>query len=182
MPGAVGEKLGPQDRMWFAPSVDLTVHLYERLFTDDAVSGPFVRVFVWTVVIGIPEGSELGNLPGPTGLTDLKTLAIARLMLDNIAHIKAFWIATGVEVAQVGLWFGVDDLDGTVQEEKIYHMAGARTPETLTTASMRAKGIAPHVLSRGSAAARAFSPVSGKAGVLAPPQRGVRSMLPPLVS
>ena len=47
--------------------------------------------------------------------------------------MKAFWIATGVEVAQTSLWFGVDDLDGTVQEEKIYHMAGARTPEAMTT-------------------------------------------------
>ena len=54
-------------------------------------------------------------------------------MLDNIPHVKAFWIATGVELAQTALWFGVDDLDGTVQEEKIYHMAGSRTPEALTT-------------------------------------------------
>ena len=50
-------------------------------------------------------------------------------MLDNIPHIKAFWIATGVELAQTALWFGVDDLDGTVQEEKIYHMAGSSTPK-----------------------------------------------------
>ena len=54
-------------------------------------------------------------------------------MLDNVPHIKAFWIATGVETAQTALWFGVDDLDGTVQEEQIYHMAGARTPAALTT-------------------------------------------------
>jgi aminodeoxyfutalosine synthase len=47
--------------------------------------------------------------------------------------VKAFWIATGVELAQTSLWFGVDDLEGTVQEEKIYHMAGSRTPEALTT-------------------------------------------------
>ena len=51
--------------------------------------------------------------------------------------MKAFWIATGVEVAQIALWFGVDDLDGTVQEEKIYHMAGALTPEAMTTAAIR---------------------------------------------
>ncbi len=62
----------------------------------------------------IPEGSELGNLPGPTGLTDLKTLAIARLMLDNIAHIKAFWIMQGVGLSQLALSWGCDDLDGTV--------------------------------------------------------------------
>ena len=58
-------------------------------------------------------------------------------MLDNVPHVKAFWIATGVEVAQTALWFGVDDLDGTVQEEKIYHMAGSRTPESLTTADLQ---------------------------------------------
>jgi aminodeoxyfutalosine synthase len=63
--------------------------------------------------------------------------AVSRLMLDNVPHVKAFWIATGVEVAQTALWFGVDDLDGTVQEEKIYHMAGSRTPESLTTADLQ---------------------------------------------
>jgi aminodeoxyfutalosine synthase len=62
----------------------------------------------------IPEHSELGHLPGPTGLTDLKTLAIARLMLHNIAHVKAFWIMQGVGLSQVSLNWGVDDLDGTV--------------------------------------------------------------------
>jgi aminodeoxyfutalosine synthase len=62
----------------------------------------------------IPERSELGHLPGPTGLTDLKTLAIARLMLDNIPHIKAFWIMQGVGLSQLALNWGCDDLDGTV--------------------------------------------------------------------
>jgi aminodeoxyfutalosine synthase len=61
--------------------------------------------------------------------------------------VKAFWIATGIELAQASLWFGVDDLDGTVQEEKIYHMAGARTPEMMTTreiqAVIRAAGRSP---------------------------------------
>jgi aminodeoxyfutalosine synthase len=62
----------------------------------------------------IPENSELGFLPGPTGLTDLKTLAIARLMIDNIAHIKAFWIMQSVGLSQLALNWGCDDLDGTV--------------------------------------------------------------------
>jgi len=62
----------------------------------------------------IPENSELGFLPGPTGLTDLKTLAIARLMIDNIAHIKAFWIMQTVGLSQLALSWGCDDLDGTV--------------------------------------------------------------------
>jgi aminodeoxyfutalosine synthase len=62
----------------------------------------------------IPEGSELGNLPGPTGLSDLKTLAIARLLVRNIVHIKAFWIMQGVGLSQLALSYGCDDLDGTV--------------------------------------------------------------------
>jgi aminodeoxyfutalosine synthase len=62
----------------------------------------------------IPEQSELGHLPGNTGLTDLKTLAISRLMLDNIDHIKAFLIMQGIGLSQVALDWGCDDLDGTV--------------------------------------------------------------------
>ena len=65
------------------------------------------------------------KLPAPSAADTLRVHAVARLMLDNIPHVKAFWIATGVDVAQASLWFGVDDLDGTVQEERIYHMAGA---------------------------------------------------------
>jgi aminodeoxyfutalosine synthase len=56
----------------------------------------------------------LGHLPGPTGLTDLRTRALSRLMLNNIAHIKAFWIMQGIGLSQLSLDWGVDDLDGTV--------------------------------------------------------------------
>jgi len=80
-----------------------------------------------------PDNNQMRKLPAPTASDTLRVHAVARLMCDNIPHVKAFWIATGVDVAQTSLWFGVDDLDGTVQEEKIYHMAGARTPELLTT-------------------------------------------------
>ena len=80
-----------------------------------------------------PDNNHMRQLPAPSAADTLRVHAVARLVLDNIPHVKAFWIATGVEVAQTSLWFGVDDLDGTVQEEKIYHMAGARTPEALTT-------------------------------------------------
>src|SRR5881394_449833 len=80
-----------------------------------------------------PDNNQMRKLPPPTAADSLRVHAVARLMCDNIAHVKAFWIATGVEVAQTSLWFGVDDLDGTVQEERIYHMAGARTPESMTT-------------------------------------------------
>jgi aminodeoxyfutalosine synthase len=84
-----------------------------------------------------PDNNQMRKLPAPTAADTLRVHAVARLMLDNIPHVKAFWIATGVEVAQTALWFGVDDLDGTVQEEKIYHMAGARTPEAMTPAEIR---------------------------------------------
>jgi aminodeoxyfutalosine synthase len=84
-----------------------------------------------------PDNNQMRKLPAPTATDTLRTHAVARLMLDNIGHIKAFWIATGVEVAQQALWFGADDLDGTVQEEKIYHMAGARTPEVMSTGAIR---------------------------------------------
>ena len=80
-----------------------------------------------------PDNNRMQKLPAPTAADTLRVHAVARLMLDNIPHIKAFWIATGVEIAQMLLWYGADDLDGTVQEERIYHMAGAPTPEAMTT-------------------------------------------------
>ena len=85
------------------------------------------------------EGTPLGSLNGrkrPSGVEDLKTIAISRLVLDNFAHIKAFWIMLGLKLAQVSLSFGADDLDGTVVEEKITHSAGARTPQGLTVAEI----------------------------------------------
>ncbi len=78
------------------------------------------------------EGNDFARLPEPTGVDNLRTYAVARLMLPNIPHIKAYWIMIGVKIAQVSLSFGVDDLDGTVQEEKIYHMAGAETPQAMS--------------------------------------------------
>src|SRR3954466_11363911 len=84
-----------------------------------------------------PDNNQMRKLPAPSATETLRVHAVARLMLDNIAHVKGFWIATGVDVAQLALWFGVDDLDGTVQEERIYHMAGAVTPEAMTTGAIR---------------------------------------------
>jgi aminodeoxyfutalosine synthase len=84
-----------------------------------------------------PDNNQMRKLPAPSAADTLRVHAVARLVVDNIPHVKAFWIATGVDVAQASLWFGVDDLDGTVQEEKIYHMAGARTPEAMTTGEIR---------------------------------------------
>jgi aminodeoxyfutalosine synthase len=79
-----------------------------------------------------PDNNQMRKLPAPSAADTLRVHAVARLMCDNIAHVKAFWIATGIEMAQTALWFGADDLDGTVQEEKIYHMAGSRTPTAMT--------------------------------------------------
>jgi aminodeoxyfutalosine synthase len=78
-----------------------------------------------------PANTELAELASTTGYDDLKTLAISRLMLDNFDHVKSFWIMVGPKVAQTSLFFGVDDLDGTVVEEKITHAAGAETPEEM---------------------------------------------------
>ena len=85
----------------------------------------------------IPLAFQAGNtrisgVRPRTGFTDLKTIAVSRLLLDNFMHIKAYWIMLGIKMAQVALQFGADDLDGTVMEEKIGHMAGASTAEALT--------------------------------------------------
>lgn len=84
-----------------------------------------------------PDNNQMRKLPAPTASDTLRVHAVARLVLDNVPHVKAFWIATSVEVAQMALWYGANDLDGTVQEERIYHMAGSRTPETLSSADIR---------------------------------------------
>ena len=78
-----------------------------------------------------PENTKLAHLSGPSGYDLLKTLAIARIYLDNLDHIKAYWVLMGMKLAQVALSYGVDDLDGTIIEEKIYHMAGAQTPQQM---------------------------------------------------
>jgi len=74
-----------------------------------------------------PQNTELSHLKKPTGVENLKMIAISRLMLDNFNHIKAYWIMMGPKVAQLSLDFGADDIDGTVTEEKITHAAGAQT-------------------------------------------------------
>ena len=82
-----------------------------------------------------PANTELGKLvewDETSGFMDLKNIAISRLMLDNFPHIKAYWIMMSPRVAQIALRFGADDLDGTVAEEKIYHDAGAKTPQVMT--------------------------------------------------
>lgn len=78
-----------------------------------------------------PKNTEIGGFYS-SGLDDLKTIAVSRLVLDNFDHIKAYWIMLGEKVAQLSLLFGADDLDGTIIEEKITHSAGAMSREGLT--------------------------------------------------
>jgi aminodeoxyfutalosine synthase len=84
-----------------------------------------------------PDNTRLAHIPKASGLTDLKVMAISRLMLDNFPHVKAYWIMLGIRTAQVALSFGADDLDGTVVHEKIYHDAGSDSPEELSVDEIR---------------------------------------------
>jgi aminodeoxyfutalosine synthase len=85
-----------------------------------------------------PKHTGFDELRPTSGRRDLQVMALARIYLDNVPHIKAFWIMLGVKLAQVALSFGADDLDGTVVEERITHAAGATTPQALTVAELRA--------------------------------------------
>ncbi len=85
-----------------------------------------------------PSNNPLGEgIPKPSGMMDLKVMAIARLMLDNFPHIKAYWQMLGVKIAQVAQSWGADDVDGTVVHEKIYHAAGSDSPQEMTVADLR---------------------------------------------
>ena len=78
-----------------------------------------------------PDNTPLQHLPKTTGMLDIRQIAVSRLVLDNFSHIKAYWQMLTPKIAQIALRFGADDLDGTVIEEKIYHDAGASTPQGL---------------------------------------------------
>ena len=81
-------------------------------------------------------GTPLAHLPGTTGVDDLKTMAVARLLLDNFDHIKTYWVMTGLKLAQIALFFGANDMDGTVVEEVISLMSGAGHGQTLSKAEL----------------------------------------------
>lgn len=85
-----------------------------------------------------PENTGLSHIKKPTSVEDLRTIAVSRLMLDNIDHVKAYWIMLGIGTAQTALSYGADDLDGTVRHELIYHDAGATTPEFLSVEKLEA--------------------------------------------
>jgi aminodeoxyfutalosine synthase len=79
-----------------------------------------------------PDGNGMKNLPAPTAVDDLRTLAVSRLMLDNVSHVKAYWVSSTPKIAQLGLRFGADDMDGTIIHETIYHAAGSSSPQGLS--------------------------------------------------
>ncbi len=82
------------------------------------------------------ENNRLRKLDAPTGVDDLKNLSVSRLLLDNVPHIKAYWPMHTPKLAQAALWMGVDDVDGTVVEEHIYHMAGATTDQAMSVEAL----------------------------------------------
>jgi aminodeoxyfutalosine synthase len=83
-----------------------------------------------------PDNTKLSHIPKPSALTDLRVMALSRLMLDNFPHIKAYWVMLGIKTAQMALSFGADDIDGTVVHEKIYHDAGSDSPQEISVAQL----------------------------------------------
>ncbi|MEP6808678.1 MAG: aminofutalosine synthase MqnE [Chthoniobacterales bacterium] len=83
-----------------------------------------------------PQTEILAHVPRASGVEQLRTLAISRLYLDNFDHLTAYWVSMGLPLAQLSLSYGVDDLHGTIMEEKIFHMAGANTPQEQTVATL----------------------------------------------
>ena len=83
-----------------------------------------------------PERTELAELPGPTGCLDLKEVAIGRLMLDNFPHVKTFWIMNTIDISQTALWYGADDIDGTVMDYEITRKSFGETQQRLTQAEL----------------------------------------------
>jgi aminodeoxyfutalosine synthase len=83
-----------------------------------------------------PDNTALSHIPKTSGMLDMRQIAVGRLMLDNFAHIKSYWQMVTPQMAQISLRFGADDIDGTVVEEKIYHDAGATTPQGMRRADL----------------------------------------------
>jgi aminodeoxyfutalosine synthase len=83
-----------------------------------------------------PENNDIPVKVPPTGFDSLRTIAVSRIYLDNFDHITAYWVGLGMKLAQVALNYGADDLHGTIMEEHIFHMAGAKTPQLQTEVEM----------------------------------------------
>lgn len=104
------------------------IHHMERLRAlEDEKPG-----FIVFIPLAYQSRNNALGVPGPTGEEYLRTISVARLFLDNIPHIKAYWAFAGIKAAQMALWAGADDFDGTIVEEKIGHAAGADSPKGLT--------------------------------------------------
>jgi aminodeoxyfutalosine synthase len=106
---------------------DCPDHLVKLRMLQDETHG-----FVTFIPLAFhPDNTPLQHIGKTTGFTDIKNIAVARLMLDNIPHIKAYWVMMTPRIAQIALKFGADDIDGTIVEERIYHDAGATATQGL---------------------------------------------------
>lgn len=85
-----------------------------------------------------PQTTILAHVRSASAVEQLRNLAVSRIYLDNFDHLTAYWVSMGLPLAQVSLNYGVDDLHGTIMEEKIFHMAGAKTPQEQTVATLEA--------------------------------------------
>ena len=83
-----------------------------------------------------PQTTVLAHIKRASAIEQLRNLAVSRIYLDNIDHLTAYWVSLGLPLAQVSLSYGVDDLHGTIMEEKIFHMAGATTPQQQSIAAL----------------------------------------------
>jgi len=111
---------------------DRTDHLLRLRELQDETGG-----FVTFIPLAFhPVNTPLRHIPSTTGFADLKNIAVARLLLDNVPHIKAYWVMLTPRIAQLAQRFGADDIDGTVVEERIYHDAGATTSQSLRRAEL----------------------------------------------
>ncbi len=150
-------------------SVDHLMRL--RALQDDALAGdPAGAKGSFNAFIPLayhPENNYMGLRFHTTGLNDLRHMATARLVLDNIPHMKAYWVMLTPKLAQLALKFGANDLDGTVVEETVYHMAGAETEQQLSRGELervvREAGFTP--VERDTL----YNPIVRGAGALAPP-------------
>jgi aminodeoxyfutalosine synthase len=105
---------------------------------DQAIGGNHPGRFQTVIPLPfVPDDSQLQHLPGPSGVDDLKMLAVCRLMLDNFAHVKAFWVMQTLGLSQLALRFGVDDIDGTVVWYDITKVDGADTHQEVSVADLR---------------------------------------------
>jgi len=116
-------------------------HLLRLREAQDQGIGEGLKGFMAYVPLAYQtEGNELAakyNIQESTGVQDLREIAVARLLLDNVSHVKAYWVMIGPGLAQVALSYGADDLDGTAIDEEIAHCAGAKTPNGLTIGQLR---------------------------------------------